>query len=171
MRRLRDLIPEHRPGTGFARQPGDDPDRGSLAQQQRRAQPLEAFLQGPERLRQPPARRAAQRTRGRRARCAACFVEDVNADHRRAGAGGAMQGGMIGKAEIVAKPDDAGRSSSTGHRDDNSDGAGWVQARTLQLCRPRYVLQGDARGRWSWSMFAVESTLGLLIANWIGPKI
>src|SRR3984957_9379511 len=57
--RLRDLIPEHGVGTVRARQFGDELGCGPLAQQQRGADRVETFLQGPQRLRQPPARRAA----------------------------------------------------------------------------------------------------------------
>jgi hypothetical protein len=36
------------------------------------------------------------------------FVEDVNADDRRAARGDEMQRRMIGKTKVVAKPDNAG---------------------------------------------------------------
>jgi uncharacterized membrane protein len=41
-----------------------------------------------------------------------------------------MQGRVVGEAEIVAKPDDAGGSGFAGHRVVNSAGAYWVRART-----------------------------------------
>ncbi len=63
MRRLRDLVPEHRAGLRLAREIGDDPCRGPLAQHERGPHRRKAVLQRPQRLRQPPARRAAKRTR------------------------------------------------------------------------------------------------------------
>ena len=60
VRRLRDLVPVHRLGADLARQRGDDRRRGSLAQHQRCAPLAQARLQGAQRLRQPPARRAAR---------------------------------------------------------------------------------------------------------------
>jgi len=142
LRRLCDLVPEHRAGLVFTRQLSDDPGRRSLAQHQLTAQRVEAFLQGPQRLRQPPARRAAKRARARRTWR---LVEGVETNHRLAGRGGGMQGGVIGKAEIVAKPDDAGGSDRNGHQAVNSGGVNWAPA--------------------------LSSTAGLLIANWLAPKV
>ena len=113
MRSLRHLIPEHRFGTGFAGQFGDDPGRRSFAQHQRSADRVQAFLQGAERLRQPPARRAAK---GARVRRTAHLVQHLEANRRRGGLRGGVQGVMIGEAQIIAKPDDAGRGGFTGHR-------------------------------------------------------
>jgi hypothetical protein len=59
---------------------------------------------------------------------------------------------LVGEAEIVAKPDDTRGSGIASHQVVNSEGAGWVHARTMQLSRPtlrltlRYarVAGGDA---------------------------
>ena len=128
MRRLRDLVPEHGVGAGLARELGDDPSRRPRAQHQRHTERAEPFLQRAQRLRQPPARRAAERTRGRGAECRALLVEHVEADHRRAGRRSGVQGGMIGKPQIVAEPDDAGSGGVAGHRTVNAGGARWVRA-------------------------------------------
>ena len=116
MGRLGDLVPEYRAGAGLSREFCDDPGRRALAQHERSAERGEAALQGPQRLRQPPARSAAERAPGLRARRLAGLVEYVKANHRQARFGGRVQGGMIGKAQIVAKPDDAGGSGSGGHQ-------------------------------------------------------
>ena len=60
VRRLRDLVPVDRLGADLARERGDDRGRRSLAQHQRRAPLTQARLQGAQRLRQPPSRRAAR---------------------------------------------------------------------------------------------------------------
>jgi hypothetical protein len=138
MRRLRDLVPEHRAGPGLARELGDDPDRRPFAQHEGCAERGEAALQGPQRLCQPPARRAAKRARGRRAQRLAGLVEYVKANHRLPGFGSRVQSGMIGKAQIVAKPDNAGGSGCSGHQG-RSIRKAWVRVRTLQLYRSRYV--------------------------------
>jgi hypothetical protein len=104
MRRLRDLVPEYRVGPGFAGKFRDDLGCRTAAQQQHRANRVEAPLQGAQRLRQPPARSTTKRTC---ARWVLPVVENIKTDHRRAGLAGGLQGGVIGKAEIVAKPDDA----------------------------------------------------------------
>jgi hypothetical protein len=44
-----------------------------------------------------------------------------------------MQGRVVGEAEIVAKPDDTGGSGIASHQVVNSEAAGWVHARTMQL--------------------------------------
>ena len=65
---------------------------------------LQARLQRAQRLRQPPARRAAERPNARRS-----VVEHVR--RHATGAcdlGGCVQGGMVGKAEVVTVPDDGG---------------------------------------------------------------
>src|SRR5450631_240672 len=137
LRRLCNRVPEHRAGPGLARQPGDDRCGGPFAQNQRRANRVEGPLQGPERLRQPPARRAAERAGAWSAQRSAGFVEHVKTDHRRAGLRGGMQGRMIAEAEVVAKPDDAGGSGMAGHqmgqRAWRTLGPG--EAKTLQLSR------------------------------------
>jgi hypothetical protein len=83
------------------------------------------------------------------------LVEQVKTDHRRAGLrvdfGGGMQSRVVGKAEIVAKPDDAGRRGLAGHQVVNSAGAGWVHApgETLQLRQTSDVLhEGTNRNGW-----------------------
>ena len=76
--RLRDLVPVHRFGTGLARERGDDRRRRPLAQHQRCAPLAQARLQGAQRLRQPPSRRAAERPNARRP-----VVEHVNERNRR----------------------------------------------------------------------------------------
>ena len=78
------------------------------AQQQRRAGRLQARLQRPQRLREPPA--APPRRAGARPR----LVQYVKANHRRAGARGGMQSGVVGKPQIVAEPDDDGRGVGPG---------------------------------------------------------
>ena len=60
MRRLRDLVPVDRVGADLARERGDDLRRRPLAQHQRCAPLTQARLQGAQRLRQPPSRRAAR---------------------------------------------------------------------------------------------------------------
>jgi len=52
--------------------------------------------------------------------CGAHFVEHIKTDHRRAAIRGGMQSGMIGKAEIAAKPNDTGRRVA-GHQTVNSE--------------------------------------------------
>jgi len=98
---VRDLVPEHRSRAGLARDVGDNLGRRALPQHQGRSLGLEACLQRPQRLRQPPARRAAERAQAR-----ARFVQHKEADHRRTGFGGGVQGGMVGKPQVIAKPDD-----------------------------------------------------------------
>jgi hypothetical protein len=67
LRRLRDFVPEHGIRAGRARELDDDLGRGPSAQQQRGADGGKALLEGPQRLRQPPARGGAKRTRVRHA--------------------------------------------------------------------------------------------------------
>src|SRR5450755_378822 len=150
MRRLCDRVPEHFAGAGLACQPGDDRCCGSFAQHQRCANRVEAVLQGPERLRQPPARRAAKRTGASSAQRVACFVKDVKTDHRRACLRRGMQGRVIAEAEIVAKPDDAGGSGMAGHQ---MGQRAWRTLgprtdRTLQLFGARCVLVMDIRKKY-----------------------
>ena len=60
MRRLRDLVPEHRAGFGFARDLRNDLAAGPVAAPAGR-RPLAGSPASAQRLRQPPARRAAER--------------------------------------------------------------------------------------------------------------
>ena len=101
--RLRDLVPVDRLGTDLARERGDDRRRRPLAQHQRCPPLTQARLQGAQRLRQPPSRRAAERPNARR-----LVVEHVNERNRRVRFGGCVQRGMVGNAEVVAVPDDGG---------------------------------------------------------------
>ncbi len=96
--------------------PADDLGRRSPAQQHRRAARCPACLQGAQRLRQPPARRATERPCRWRAKLPAGFVEHVETDHRHADARGSVEGGVIGQAQIVAEPDDMGAGRSAGHQ-------------------------------------------------------
>ena len=97
---------------------GDDRRGRATAQDQRGAALAEAPLQAAQRLRQPPARRAAERTNPW-----AAFVEHIDAEHRSAAACRRGQGRVVGKPQIVAKPDqrwagrgDCHRSTATGSR-------------------------------------------------------
>ena len=74
--RLRDLVPIDCVSAGLAGQRGDDRGRRSLAQYQRGAPLAQARLQGAQRLRQPPSRRAGWRPNARR-----LFVEHVNGNN------------------------------------------------------------------------------------------
>jgi hypothetical protein len=123
---LHNRVPEHISCAAFARKLGDDLGCGSPTQQQRCTECCEIFLQGAQRLCQPPARRA---TDGPRARFSRGVVEDVETGQRPAGAGGCMQSGVIGKTEVVAKPDNAGSVGSIGHQDVNSSEACWVHCK------------------------------------------
>lgn len=77
---------------------------GLVAAQQHEpaAQPGERRIERAQRSVQPPARRAAQRSP------AGALVEHIDADHRAPGLGGARERGMIGYAQIIAKPNDGG---------------------------------------------------------------
>ena len=75
--RLRDLVPVDRVGTDLARERGDDRRRRPLAQHKRCTPLAQARLQGAQRLRQPPSRRAAERPNARRP-----VVEHVNERNR-----------------------------------------------------------------------------------------
>ena len=83
----------------------DHLSRWSLAQHERGTSLEQACLQGAQRLRQPPSGRAAQRPNARRA-----VVEHVKDRNRCVRLGGCGQGGMIGKAQVVAIPNDGGHA-------------------------------------------------------------
>ena len=61
-----------------------------------------------------------------------------------------MQGGMIGEAEIVAIPDDAGSGGLAGHQGINSDGGRWVRGGEAfaTLRGEKRTFEGHARKRW-----------------------
>jgi hypothetical protein len=48
---------------------------------------------------------------------------------------------MVGKTQVVAKPDDAGRSGFASHQGGSTRKARLGSARGLQPYRPRHVLQ------------------------------
>ena len=83
--RLRDLVPVDRFGADLASERGDDRRRRSLAQHQRCTPLTQARLQGAQRLRQPPSRRAAERPNARRS-----VVEHVNERNRCVRFGGCV---------------------------------------------------------------------------------
>ena len=131
LRRLRDLVPEHRAAPVVRASSRDDPGGRALAQHQRRCRSrrgascsARSDCASHQRA-APPSGRAHRRAR--------CFVEHVKADHRPARLRRGMQGGMIGEAQIVAKPDDAGRGGFAGHRAVNSEGAHWVRRRNIAI--------------------------------------
>ena len=103
IRRVRDLVPFSRAGRSRA----IPAMTSAVAPRAASATPkrLQARLQGAQRLRQPPPCRASQGTGVGAAR----FIQHVKTDHRPAGPYRRMQGRVIGKAEVVAEPDDAGR--------------------------------------------------------------
>jgi hypothetical protein len=111
-----DLVPGHAGRVDLAGQRRDGFGRRSAAQHQRRAELLEAGLQRPQRLRQPPARGASQRPCTRRTQRKTSFVEHIEADHRSAALCGGGEGGVIRQAQIVAKPDDMGAGDLAGHQ-------------------------------------------------------
>src|SRR5437763_190947 len=78
--------------------------RAAFAHPDRPARPADALWECAQRLREPPARRAAKPTQP-----LALLVEDVKADHRSPRSRRGMQSRMIGEAQIVSKPDNAGR--------------------------------------------------------------
>ncbi len=69
---LRDLVPEHRPGAGLARNLRDCRCRRSPSQHQRGPDRFEALAQLAQRLRQPPARGGAERARTHSVCASAC---------------------------------------------------------------------------------------------------
>ena len=103
--RLRDLVPVDRVGTDLASERGDDRRRRPLAQHKRCPPLTQARLQGAQRLRQPPSRRAAERPNARR-----LVVEHVNERNRRVRFGGCVQRGMVGNAKVVAVPNHGGHA-------------------------------------------------------------
>ena len=105
---LRDLVPEHRPGAGLARNLRDC--RCRRPRRSTSVVPIDSrrLLQFAQRLRQPPARGGAERTRTHAVCVRAILVEHVEAYHRRAAPARRMQGRVIGEAEIVTEPDDDG---------------------------------------------------------------
>ena len=62
--------------------------------------------EGGERMMQPPSRGASQGSKAR-----ALIIEDIDTDEGAGAVACSLQGRMIGKAQIVTKPDD-GRSGS-----------------------------------------------------------
>jgi len=108
MRRHRDIVPGNGIRADILREPGDRFRRRPLSQQQRYTTFGEFGLQGAQRPREPPARRAAEWAPCWGMKGITLFVEDVNADDRRAARGDEMQRRMIGKTKVVAKPDNAG---------------------------------------------------------------
>ncbi len=103
MRGLLNLAPEYRACLRLLCEFGDDFGCRSPPQHQRGTPGLQVGLQRPQRLRQPPARRATEWPHA-----LAHFVEDIEAAHRSAGLRRRVQGRVIGQAQIVAKPDDDG---------------------------------------------------------------
>ena len=99
------LVPMDRRDKGLLREVRDHLCSSAPAQDQRLAAFSEACVQAPQRLGEPPARRAADWTSLLRA---AFFVQHIKADERCAALDGSMQGWMIGKSQIVTEPDEQG---------------------------------------------------------------
>ncbi len=96
-------VPEHRPRADLAGEGGDHLGRGAAAQHEHRSLLTQPLAEFGERVVQPPARGAAERTDA-----GGDLVEHEDRDHRLAPVGGGAQRRVVGQAQVVAEPDERG---------------------------------------------------------------